>query len=140
MQRGKEIAGKILKEGWQTFDPENMADYDALFPEKGDPAFLNIWAKKNGQNFGYVVIHHFLERVGVDQTFVTTAFTGSGEHLFKRLVTEGVLEEKANTGDLAYPRRFEVKKDPKKNLEEFVHSANRPLFALVSPAAAVPKA
>jgi hypothetical protein len=54
-------AYQITIDGWEkAFDPEAMADYDANFPENGEPVFLNIWTKKPGEGFGYLFSAEFL--------------------------------------------------------------------------------
>jgi len=128
MLHGKEIAAEIVKNrSWESF-PENAAKYDADFPEKGEPALCDIVSFKSGHGFGYVIIHHFLNRVGKGKTFVITPPSPYGTKLFDRLVAEGVLIQEPDTNDPEYPHRFRVMKDLMENLAAYASPGNRGPF------------
>jgi hypothetical protein len=122
MQDGKQTAKKVLEEGWKkAFDFKTMADYDADFYEKGEPVFRRLIGITRGHDFRFIVMHHFLEQVGVGNTFLTMKLVDDKD-VFGRLVKHGVIKIGKDTNDLTYSR-YKVVVDPRLNLEKHAHSS-----------------
>lgn len=98
-------------------DDNEAANYDAMFDYGPEPIFNNIWNRERGSGIGYIVFHDFLIKVGVGNTFVSTDFTGPGNKLVQKAVSDGIIEFVENTSHLAYKTRWKVISDPKVNLE-----------------------
>jgi hypothetical protein len=113
-------AVQVIVEGWESFDPDSMADYDAIFSENSESVLLNIWTKQPGEGFGQLVMYHFLDQVGVNNTFVCTDLTEQGSRLIEKLERNGMLERLKYTGNPAYPHRFKVIRDATEGLKDHI--------------------
>jgi|GEM_PF-1276818 len=113
----KNIIQDVIDEEYLLFDVERMADYDADFSGK-EPYFINIWSKQKGYNFGYIVFHDFLRRVGEQNTFLSTDFTQGGSKLFQKAVEDNLIEKVSDSFGLQRLTRWRVINDPVKNLEK----------------------
>lgn len=111
-----EIIQDVIDGKFSLFNVETMADYDADFSGES-PLFINIWRKKEGYGFGYIVFHDFLRRVGVQKTFLSTDFTEEGTNLFQKAVDDGLIEKISEPFGLQRLTRWKVVGDPVKNLE-----------------------
>ena len=117
----KAIIQDVIDNEYNLFDVETMADYDADFSGE-EPYFINIWSKKRGYGFGYIVFHDFLRRVGTGNTFVSTDFTEEGMHLFQKAVNDGLIEKISEPAGLQRLTRWKVIADPVENLEKIKNS------------------
>ncbi len=113
----KSIFQDVIDGEFNVFDSEKMANYDADF--SGDePYIINIWSKQKGFSFGYIVFHDFLNRVGLDKTFVSTNFTDEGSKLFDKAVSDGLIEKISEPFGLQQLTRWKVIGDPINHLKQ----------------------
>lgn len=111
------IIQDVIDGTYALFDVETMANYDADFRGE-EPLFISILAKQEGHNFGYIIFHDFLRRVGVKKTFLSTDFTEVGSNLFEKAVRDGLIEKISKPFGLQRLTRWRVIGDPVKNLEK----------------------
>lgn len=114
----KDIIQDVIDDKFEIFDVETMASYDAIFSEGHEPYFLNIWIVKPGYGFGYIVLHNFLRRVGIGNTFVTTDFTPPGKRLFQKAINDGLIQQVSEQFGPQRLTKWEVFGDPVENLEQ----------------------
>ncbi|MBI2675943.1 MAG: hypothetical protein HYX24_05765 [Candidatus Aenigmarchaeota archaeon] len=106
-----EEAKATLKATMNEYDV-HLADYDAQFVEGAKPRLLNIWAKVQGHNYGYIVFHHFLSRVGVGNQFTATSLTDEGQYLFAKAQQNGLIKYIGKGEVLLDETVWEVTSDP----------------------------
>ncbi len=111
------IIQDVIDGAYKLFDVKTMADYDAEFSGE-EPLFINIWNKKEGHNFGYIVFHDFLRKVGQDNTFLSTDLTSPGKKLFEKAIQDSLIEKMTENIGLHRMTRYKVINDPNKNLEK----------------------
>jgi hypothetical protein len=116
-ERMKAIVQDVIDDKYLLFDAKTMADYDADF-SGAEPLFINIWNKQPGHEFGYLVFHDFLRRVGMQKTFLITDFTDQGRELFKKAVADGLIEKISKPFGLHNLTQWMIIGDPTKNLEK----------------------
>ncbi|HUT22194.1 MAG TPA: hypothetical protein VMX18_02155 [Candidatus Bipolaricaulota bacterium] len=114
-EKMKTIIQDVIDDNFSVFDNETMADYDADFSGE-EPCLINIWAKRKGYGFGYLVFHDFLRRVGLQKTFLSTDFTEEGSNLFQKAMSDGLIEKVSEPSGLQRLTRWKVINDPIQNL------------------------
>ncbi len=119
----QDIIQDVIDDKYELFDAETMANYDADFSGE-EPFFINIWSKQAGKNFGYIVFHDFLRRVGEGKTFSSTDFTEAGSRLFQKAVDDGLIKKISEGSGLHRSTRWEVVDNPIKNLEKIKDKFN----------------
>ncbi len=124
MMHGKELAQKILSEGWKAFDFRTMADYKAEFFPKSLPNFISLRGITRGRDYRYVAVHHFLKQVGKDNSFVSLIMVDDKD-VFDRLILQGVVKKEGPTTDPAY-EKYKVIKDPMENLKDYARAPEDP--------------
>jgi hypothetical protein len=110
------IIQDIIDAKYTLFNVNSMANYDAQFGDH-EPMFLNIWNIQKGYQFGYLVFHDFLRRVGIGKTFLSTDFTPEGAALFEKAVADGLIKKTSEAFGIQRLTRWELIEDPIKNLE-----------------------
>lgn len=113
----KSIVQDVIDSKYKLFDITSMADYDADFSGE-EPYFINIWNKRKGYGFGYIVFHDFLRRVGIGETFLSTDFTQEGLNLFEKAIDDGLVERVSGQFGVQRLTRWKVISDPERNLKK----------------------
>jgi len=96
-----------------------LAWYDAEFPNNPNlmPRSLNRGTDFPGNNYGYVLFHDFLSRVGVGNEFLSTDLTEGGENLYQKAIDDGLIEKISDPQGIDRYYKWRVIADPIENLQ-----------------------
>ena len=115
------IIQDVIDAKYEIFDIDKMANYSADFNEN-EPYLINIWSVQAGFGFGYIVLHDFLKRVEINNTFLSTDTTDNGKKLMKKAEDVGLIEKIESNLGLARLTRWKLIGNPDDNLKEIKKS------------------